>query len=74
MGSCEFFVSTPRLWMLTSKARRPKLYFVKTDVKKAFDTINHGKLLEVLQEILDRVRSNAYAIRSTLRMTLLPAD
>jgi len=33
----------------------PKLYFVKMDIKAAFDTIKQDKMLEVVSSLLDRV-------------------
>ena len=34
---------------------RPKLYFVKMDIKAAFDTIKQDKMLEVVSSLLDQV-------------------
>jgi telomerase reverse transcriptase len=34
---------------------RPKLYFVKVDVRAAFDTIDQNKLLEILRKMLSEV-------------------
>lgn len=34
----------------------PKLYFVKVDVQACFDTIEQDKLLEILKDIISRVR------------------
>jgi hypothetical protein len=33
----------------------PKLYFVKMDIKAAFDTIKQDKMLEVVSSLLDQV-------------------
>lgn len=35
---------------------RPKLYFVKVDVRACFDTIEQTKLLEILREVISEVR------------------
>ena len=34
---------------------RPKLYFVKVDLKACFDSIEQGKLLEILASIVSHV-------------------
>lgn len=33
----------------------PKLYFVKMDIKAAFDTIKQDKMLQVVSSLLDQV-------------------
>ena len=38
------------------KFYRPKLYFVKLDVRACFDTIEQGLLLEIIQRIIEEVR------------------
>jgi len=35
---------------------RPKLFFVKMDIKAAFDTIKQDKVLQVVEKMLDKVR------------------
>lgn len=35
---------------------RPRVYFVKMDIKAAFDTIKQDKVLEVVAELLDKVK------------------
>lgn len=40
--------------------RRPKLYFVKVDVRACFDTIQQDKLLEIVEEILTEVGSVSF--------------
>jgi telomerase reverse transcriptase len=32
---------------------RPRLYFVKMDIRAAFDTINQDKVLQVIDSLLD---------------------
>jgi len=34
---------------------RPKLYFVKVDVQACFDTIDQGKLLGIIQNLISEV-------------------
>ena len=34
---------------------RPKLYFVKVDVQACFDTIDQGKLLDIIQSLISEV-------------------
>ena len=36
---------------------RPRLYFVKMDIIAAFDTIRQNKMLEIVTDILDKVRT-----------------
>jgi hypothetical protein len=35
---------------------RPTLYFVKMDIRAAFDTIRQDKMLEIVSDLLDKVR------------------
>jgi len=42
-------------WSPLNAIHRPKLYFVKVDVRAAFDTIDQQKLLEILRRILSEV-------------------
>jgi len=44
--------------------RRPKLYFVKVDIKACFDTIEQEKLLKVIEEVLEEVGLSCYTIHS----------
>lgn len=37
-------------------ARSPKLYFVKVDVRAAYDTIQQDKLLQIVEAVLTEVR------------------
>jgi hypothetical protein len=48
MGLCEH---GPKMEADSS----PKLYFVKMDIKAAFDTIKQDKMLEVVSSLLDQV-------------------
>lgn len=34
----------------------PPLYFVKMDIKAAFDTIHQDKMLSVIEGLMDKVR------------------
>jgi hypothetical protein len=46
------------VWSLGGTDRvRPPLYFVKVDIKAAFDTIKQDKMLKIVEELLDKVRS-----------------
>jgi hypothetical protein len=36
---------------------RPKLYFVKVDVRAAYDTIQQDKLLQIVEAVLEEVSS-----------------
>lgn len=40
----------------TSPLCRPRLYFVKVDVKACYDTIDQAKLLSILSTVMDEVR------------------
>jgi hypothetical protein len=52
--------------------RRPKLYFVKVDVRACFDTIQQDKLLKIVEDILSEVRSSPPSVlSSSLRFTSL---
>jgi len=48
MGLCEH-----EPWLETDSS--PKLYFVKMDIKAAFDTIKQDKMLQVVSSLLDQV-------------------
>jgi len=48
MGLCEY---EPEI----NADPSPKLYFVKMDIKAAFDTIKQDKMLEVVSSLLDQV-------------------
>jgi hypothetical protein len=39
----------------TKASLRPKLYFVKVDVQACFDSIEQGKLLEIIRRIIKEV-------------------
>lgn len=41
---------------LSSADTRPKLYFAKMDIKSAFNSVKHDKMLQVMDELLDKVR------------------
>ena len=45
---------------------RPRLYFVKMDVRACFDTIEQGKLLEILRKVIEEV-----SIPFSLRLSLM---
>lgn len=48
---------------------RPKLYFVKVDVQACFDTIDQGKLLQILRRLLSEVYTTSLpSIASTLTL------
>lgn len=38
-----------------ARCRRPQLYFIKTDIKAAFDSIKQDKMLEMLEDMLRQV-------------------
>ncbi|KAK4689413.1 telomerase reverse transcriptase, partial [Tremellales sp. Uapishka_1] len=40
--------------LITKHGKLPKLYFVKTDIKAAFDTIKQEKMMDIVTEILDK--------------------
>lgn len=42
---------------LTLSVPRPKLYFVKVDVRAAYDTIKQDKLLQIVDDLLTEVRA-----------------
>ncbi|XP_009897877.2 telomerase reverse transcriptase [Dryobates pubescens] len=46
-----------------SGAEMPHFYFVKTDVSRAYDTIPHKKLVEVISQILKPEKRTVYCIR-----------
>lgn len=49
-----------RLIVLGQKlTTRPRLYFVKMDIKSAFDTIKQDKMLEIIENLLDQVSEAA---------------
>lgn len=45
---------------LTLSVPRPKLYFVKVDVRAAYDTIKQDKLLQIVDALLTEVRRRPY--------------
>lgn len=50
----------------SDKRSRPKLYFVKVDVRACFDTIEQGKLLEILRKVIEEA-----SISSSVRRALM---
>ncbi|XP_073534444.1 telomerase reverse transcriptase [Phyllobates terribilis] len=46
-----------------SKSENEKLYFVKTDIKEAYDTIPHSKLAEVISKVINTDIEEVYCIR-----------
>lgn len=50
---------------LDSKGRLPPLYFVKVDVRKAFDTIVHDKLLDIIKDLMQH---DSYVVQSHSRV------
>ncbi|XP_077125496.1 telomerase reverse transcriptase isoform X3 [Ranitomeya variabilis] len=46
-----------------SKSENEKLYFVKTDIKEAYDTIPHSKLAEVISQVINTDNEEVYCIR-----------
>ncbi|WWC95477.1 hypothetical protein V866_002341 [Kwoniella sp. B9012] len=40
--------------LITKHGKIPKLYFVKMDIKAAFDTINQDKMIQVVSDLLDK--------------------
>lgn len=42
------------------EAHRPSLYFVKMDIKAAFDTIKQNKMLDIISRVLDKVSTPLY--------------
>ncbi|XP_054237592.1 telomerase reverse transcriptase [Indicator indicator] len=46
-----------------SDGETPHFYFVKTDVSRAYDTIPHKKLVEVISQILKPEKRTVYCIR-----------
>ena len=39
---------------------RPRLWFVKVDVKACFDTIDQGKVLEIMKNLISEVSPRLY--------------
>ncbi|WVQ79296.1 hypothetical protein IAT38_001393 [Cryptococcus sp. DSM 104549] len=54
-GTNEIFTPVQNLKrkLLAKHGRLPKLYFVKMDIKAAFDSINQEKMLEIVEKMLD---------------------
>ncbi|XP_073405966.1 telomerase reverse transcriptase isoform X2 [Dendrobates tinctorius] len=46
-----------------SKSENEKLYFVKTDIKEAYDTIPHSKVSEVISKVINTDNEEVYCIR-----------
>ncbi|XP_075683115.1 telomerase reverse transcriptase isoform X2 [Rhinoderma darwinii] len=51
------------LGLKESKSENVKFYFVKTDVEKAYDTIPHSKLKEVISKVINPDIEEVYCIR-----------
>lgn len=51
---------------ISESCSRSKLYFVKVDVKACFDTIEQGKLLSILKEIITEVVGSHSVIRGNI--------
>ncbi|NWQ76020.1 TERT transcriptase, partial [Columbina picui] len=49
--------------VLESDGEIPHLYYVKADVSRAYDTIPHNKLVEVISQILKPEKRTVYCIR-----------
>jgi len=43
---------------------RPKLYFVKVDVQACFDTIDQGKLLGIIQNLVSEVGESLFYVKA----------
>ncbi len=58
MGASVFGLSEihERLLDFKGKLTGQELYFVKVDIKQAFDTIRHDVLMRILQEYLTEVK------------------
>jgi telomerase reverse transcriptase len=49
-------VSNVSCWLCDAQVWfRPKLYFVKVDVQACFDSIEQGKLLEIIRRVIKEV-------------------
>jgi hypothetical protein len=56
MAKCKWILRWQRAYKESSQHLfSPPLYFVKTDIRAAFDTLNQEKLLVVAAEVLRRV-------------------
>ena len=51
MGCCKLTESV----ILEAYPVRPRLYFVKMDIRAAFDTIKQDRMLEIIADLLDKV-------------------
>ncbi|XP_010190451.1 PREDICTED: telomerase reverse transcriptase, partial [Mesitornis unicolor] len=49
--------------VLESDGEIPHFYYVKADVSRAYDTIPHNKLVEVISQVLDPEKRTVYCIR-----------
>ncbi|NXG84991.1 TERT transcriptase, partial [Stercorarius parasiticus] len=49
--------------VLESDGEIPRFYYVKADVSRAYDTIPHNKLVEVISRILNPEKRTVYCIR-----------
>jgi hypothetical protein len=43
---------------LTYQKLRPKVYFVKVDIQRCYDTIKQDKLMDLIRYVLSEVRHN----------------
>lgn len=55
LGPNEVYLKLKR-FKASLGTRRQKLYFVKVDIRACFDTIEQGKLLDVIESVLKEVR------------------
>ncbi|OCF77899.1 hypothetical protein I204_01902 [Kwoniella mangroviensis CBS 8886] len=55
-GTNEIFspLQTLKSELITKHGKIPKLYFVKMDIKAAFDTIKQDKMIQVVSDLLDQ--------------------
>ncbi|WWC92913.1 uncharacterized protein L201_007875 [Kwoniella dendrophila CBS 6074] len=71
-GTNEIFTPVQALKseLLAKHTKLPKLYFVKMDIKAAFDTIKQDKMIEVVSSLLDKYQNHDYCLM--LYCLLLP--
>lgn len=48
---------------------RPRLFFVKMDIKAAFDTIKQDRIMDIITSFLDKVCPNCFRCFRSLRLT-----
>ncbi|NWU96743.1 TERT transcriptase, partial [Upupa epops] len=56
--------------VLESDGEIPHFYYVKADVSRAYDTIPHSKLVEVISQILNPEKGTVYCIRRYAMVTI----